>query len=71
MALDAIHHAAMWEHADDGNYERAALHALRQADLNGDDAAAAVIVAQAQVFATLALARTQEVRLIEEQRRQA
>jgi len=56
----------MWEEAGDANYERAALHATRYADIvrrrgdgvfatRGKDAA--LILTQAQVYATLALAQ--------------
>jgi len=55
---ESIQMAASWEAADGGYYELAALHALRAADFMAvrTTEGAAVWVAMAQVYATLALA---------------
>lgn len=62
--LEGVHLNAMWEEGDSGNYERAALHALRAAYFVGvrTTEGAGVLTAQAQVFATLYLAQATEER---------
>lgn len=59
---ESIQVAVMWEHVGDANYERAAVHALRAADLSGARAgaeAAGFYLGIAQTLATLALAQAQ------------
>lgn len=61
MSLESVHQAAMWEAADDGNFEQAALHALRLGDLVSvrTTEGGRLATEQAQVFAQLELALAQ------------
>lgn len=63
MSAEQDHIDAMWSAADDFRYDAAANAALRAADFVGARTAegAAVLVTQAQVYATLALVEQQRI----------